>query len=140
LNVTAVQWLDCERGVVKPREDGGKMEKWRRLAIESAKQCGRTHVLMVLDTMKMSTLGKSQTNRVLWLDPGPGGVSVIEALGDWQGGVLALIGPEGGWSDRERNILEDAVKGGWVRRVRLTTSVLRIETACAAVAAIIMSR
>jgi RsmE family RNA methyltransferase len=53
--------------------------------------------------------------------------------------VTALIGPEGGWSDAERAALEQAVAAGSVHRVRLTQTVLRIETACAAVAAIVMS-
>jgi RsmE family RNA methyltransferase len=53
--------------------------------------------------------------------------------------ITALIGPEGGWSEREFTLLEAAAEGGKVTRVRLTKTVLRIETACAAIAAIVMS-
>jgi 16S rRNA (uracil1498-N3)-methyltransferase len=140
LNVSTVQWLACERGVVKPREGGGKMDKWRRLAVESAKQCGRNHLLEIREPAGLpETLGKlADTTRVLWLDPGPAGLSVPQALANGTGDVVALIGPEGGWSPTERNILEDVAAARRVTRVRLTQTVLRIETACAAVAAVVM--
>jgi len=48
--------------------------------------------------------------------------------------ITALIGPEGGWSQQEMEML--AATAG-VIRVRLTPTILRIETACAAVAAVV---
>jgi RsmE family RNA methyltransferase len=51
--------------------------------------------------------------------------------------MTALVGPEGGWSERERGLLEGLAESGAVTRVRLTRTVLRIETACAAVAALV---
>lgn len=53
--------------------------------------------------------------------------------------VVALVGPEGGWSEREWTVLEKAATEGAIKRVRLTTTVLRIETACAAIGAIVMT-
>jgi 16S rRNA (uracil1498-N3)-methyltransferase len=141
LGAAALQFLECERAVVKPREGGHKMEKWKRLAVESAKQCGRTHLLAIHEALELGRLrSQAQASRVLWLDPGPGGTSVQTALADWPGAVLGLVGPEGGWSPAERRMLQDAVDAGWVRRVRLTQTVLRIETACAALAALVMCR
>lgn len=141
LNVTAVQFLDCQRSVVKPREGGSKLEKWQRLAIESAKQCGRTHLLEIREPVKLTDVRSPAAHAacVLWLDPGPAGVSVGAAVGEWRGDLLALIGPEGGWSDSECRMLEAAVASGWLHRVRLTSTVLRIETACAALAALVMA-
>jgi 16S rRNA (uracil1498-N3)-methyltransferase len=143
LNVAVVQWLDCERSVVKPREGGQKLEKWARLAIESAKQCGRTHILTINPPTPLHSLLNALPaagTKVLWLEPRPGGKTVAQALtGMAEHTLSALIGPEGGWSDRERELLEQAAQQGWLERVRLTPTVLRIETACAAVAAIIMS-
>ena len=147
LNVTAVQFLDCQRSVVKPREGvggGNKLDKWQRLAMESAKQCGRTHLLEIREPTKLANISApaappAHAARVLWLDPDPAGISVSAAVRDWHGDVLALIGPEGGWSDTEYRILEAAVASGWLRRVRLTSTVLRIETACAALAALVMA-
>ncbi len=141
LNAAAVQWVDCDRSVVKPREGGGKIEKWRRLAIESAKQCGRTHGMEVHEMAGLKeVLDGAAGATVLWLDPGESGRKVYDVMaGVVAGNILALIGPEGGWSDAERGLLESAAKAGGVRRVRLTTTVLRIETACAALAAVVMS-
>jgi 16S rRNA (uracil1498-N3)-methyltransferase len=140
LNVSAVQWLACDRGVVKPREGGGKMDKWRRLAVESAKQCGRNHLLDVRAPVALSEIlhWTPAPLPILWLDPGPAGASVAKTLTAGSATVLALIGPEGGWSPAERKTLEDATAAQRVTRVRLTQTVLRIETACAAVAAIVM--
>lgn len=141
LNVAAVQWVDCDRSVVKPREGGNKLEKWRRLAVESAKQCGRTHVMQVREPVSLAAALSDAADRTLWLDPGDGGVSVAAALeGMTSGKIVALIGPEGGWSEGERTLLEGAAREAKLSRLRLTSTVLRIETACAAIAAVIMSR
>jgi 16S rRNA (uracil1498-N3)-methyltransferase len=138
LGAAAVQWLETDRGVVKPKEaGGGKMEKFRRLAIESAKQCGRTHVMDVAPMQTLATvLGAGKWDATLWLEP-HGGKSVAECALPAEGRVLALVGPEGGWSERELAVLE---KAAGIQRVRLTATILRIETACAAVAALVMAR
>ena len=123
------------------REGGLKIEKWRRLAAESAKQCGRTHLMEVEEAVRVEEVLKGG-GKMLWLEPREGGGSlrVGEAMKGFAGGeVVALIGPEGGWSEREFGILEKGVADGRVVRVRLTETVLRIETACAAIAAVVMS-
>jgi len=144
LNVAKLQWLACDRGVVKPREGGGKIDKWRRLAVESAKQCGRLHLMAVEEFAGLEDVLKGaagRVERILWLEPreGAASVKVAQAMGGWAGNVTALIGPEGGWSEREFALLEAAAQRKQLVRVRLTTTVLRIETACAAIAAIVMS-
>lgn len=140
LNVSVVQWLSCDRSVVKPGE--GKMEKWRRLAVESAKQCGRTHLLHIVEPISLATLLiGANTATVLWLEP-RSGESVSKALAQLSADkqVIALIGPEGGWSPKESSHLEAQVAAGRIKQVRLTTTVLRIETACAALASLVMSQ
>jgi 16S rRNA (uracil1498-N3)-methyltransferase len=145
LNVARLQWLDCDRSVVKPREGGGKIDKWRRLAIESAKQCHRTHLLQIDEPVGIDGLllaAQDAKERILWLEPRSDGSSrsIADALADNPVRTTALVGPEGGWSEREFERLESAASRGSVTRVRLTETVLRIETACAAIAAVIMSR
>jgi 16S rRNA (uracil1498-N3)-methyltransferase len=142
LNVAKLQWLACDRGVVKPREGGAKLDKWRRLAVESAKQCRRLHLMAVEELAGLEeVLKKARGDKILWLEPREGDASakVAEAMQGWSGNVLALIGPEGGWSQREFALLEAAAQRNELLRVRLTTTVLRIETACAAIAALVMS-
>jgi 16S rRNA (uracil1498-N3)-methyltransferase len=144
LNVTRIAWLDCDRSVVKTKEGGNKLEKWQRLAMESAKQCGRAHLLDIAEPVPLATLlqrAASDAPKILWLEPREGGHSrsVREAVKKSDEQITALIGPEGGWSPREFALLEQGAERGILSRVRLTPTVLRIETACAAVAAIIMA-
>jgi 16S rRNA (uracil1498-N3)-methyltransferase len=141
LNAACVQWIDCDRSVVKPREGGQKIDKWRRSAIESAKQCGRTHLMRVEEPLRIERV-LEKGGKVLWLEPREGEQSqgVREVVGGGEKEIVALVGPEGGWSEREWGLLEKAVAEGRVTRMRLMTTVLRIETACAAIAAIVMSQ
>ena len=141
LNASAVQWISADRGVVKPREGGGKMEKFQKLAIESAKQCGRNWVLEMGEPRPVAevvaaAVGRGET--VWWLEPREGVELAGEVSRVRAGGlamrITALIGPEGGWSQQEMEML--AATAG-VIRVRLTPTILRIETACAAVAAVV---
>ena len=77
--------------------------------------------------------------KYFWLEPGNAGKTVTEAMDNIRvGNVTAFIGPEGGWSVGERELFDLAVKEGRMTRVRLSRNVLRIETACAAVAALVM--
>ena len=48
LNVSRVIWLATERGVVKGERGN---EKWKRWAVEAAKQCRRARVLAVGESM-----------------------------------------------------------------------------------------
>ena len=104
LNASAVQWLDCDRSVVKPREGGAKLGKWQRLAIEAAKQCHRTHLLHIAELApveKVVPAAIARGEKILWLEPrqddSSGTISEI-LTGFVKGKLLALIGPEGGWS------------------------------------------
>jgi 16S rRNA (uracil1498-N3)-methyltransferase len=153
LNVTALQWLDCQRSVVKPREGGGKMEKFARLAIESAKQCGRNHVLELRDMVRVAEALKQTDAAQVWLLDPRAEASVADAVGELSiqppspvpaasagaassaadSGILALVGPEGGWSPEE---LAACAAHPRIRTLRLAPTILRIETACCAIAAL----
>jgi len=140
LNVARIQWLATDRTIVKPKEGGGKLEKHHRLAIESAKQCHRTHLLQIASPTTIDVLLQSTTtyDKILWLDPAPDSAPIHCVCHSPHDSILALIGPEGGWSPREHALLEPLVAAGKIIRVRLTPTILRIETAVAALAAIIM--
>lgn len=135
LGVSEIQWLDSDRAVVKPRESGGKMDKYRRVALEAAKQCGRTHLLAIapMRTLEETLAGGAA---VLCLDP-RAEKSFGEVAWPQSGRVRALIGPEGGWSPPEVELL---TRHPGIVRVRLNTHILRIETACAAVASLLLGR
>ncbi len=143
LEVAGLQWLDTERSVVKPREGGNKLAKWRRLAIETAKQCGRNRVLQIHEPRTLAALlADLPAGLLLWLEPrdDPATRPLARLIPSPGSAVTALIGPEGGWSDRERTLLTDLVRHKKIHRVLLTRTILRIETAAAATAALLLAQ
>ncbi|MCL2647337.1 MAG: 16S rRNA (uracil(1498)-N(3))-methyltransferase [Phycisphaerales bacterium] len=152
LNVTRIQWLTTDRTIVKPREGGGKLEKHHRLAIESAKQCHRTHLLQISAPITLDALLSSATQaqglqsldfpssppKILWLDPALDSAPIHQIRSSICHSLLSLIGPEGGWSPHEQTLLHSLAATGKLLRVRLTPTILRIETAATALAAIVM--
>lgn len=123
--------LLTDRTVVEPRQ--GKIDRFGRMAIESAKQCGRAW-LMAIDepTAFGDVLGAADHDVKLMADVqelqvgGSAGAMLKHAAR-----VLVLIGPEGGWTDAERRAAQDAGCVSW----RLGPHVLRVETAAIAAVA-----
>lgn len=89
------------------------------IAIESARQCGRTPPLQ-LDIGDW----RHEKAEALWFCDELEGESFGSMLNDRASGLL-VIGPEGGWADRERL---DAQKLGF-RRIHFKTPILRVGTA-----------
>ena len=124
----------CDRSVVDPRLS--KIERLKRVVIESTKQCGRNQ-LMTLDRpaafSSVVSLG-ANTSR-LFADAG--GISPqFWPKFSANDQVSLAIGPEGGWTDEERQVALDA---GWIA-VGLGQTRLRVETAAIAGVAIVFSR
>ena len=148
LDVACIQWMNCRRSVVKPDAHGGKMEKWRRLAIESAKQCGRDYVMQVFAPVALPSVLKAalqEKHPLLVLEP-TGLESLWTWLGRWGAGLpadraagsgklTALVGPEGGFAADELALLSDERQHQRIDFVHICPNILRIETAGIAVAA-----
>jgi 16S rRNA (uracil1498-N3)-methyltransferase len=121
--------LATQRSVVLP---GGtnKRQRWERIAIESAKQCHRSGVMRIDPLRPLAeAIGPGW-----YLATEPGSVSIKEILPGMRTESLRLfIGPEGGWTAGERA----AFDGAGLTAVRLTDTILRIETAAVAAAAMI---
>jgi 16S rRNA (uracil1498-N3)-methyltransferase len=141
LGVAALVPVATRRADVRLRDADDRARRaarWRRLALEAAKQSGRARVPHVEEPVEFSTLitraAREGHARVLFAERGGG--SIAEALGgDAAAGVglTALVGPEGGWEPAE---VESARDAGW-KIVTLGGRVLRAETAALAVAAIL---
>jgi 16S rRNA (uracil1498-N3)-methyltransferase len=119
--------LAASRSVVLP-EGKNKRDRWMRIAIESAKQSRRAGVMQI-DPLTSVQAFIDANPRAFVLDPT--GESIDSASDD----LAILIGPEGGWSAEELRLFDDRR----LRRVRLTETILRVETAAIAAAAVIMT-
>ncbi len=106
LGVTAIRPLITERSDVDPRAvaGGARAARWRRIAIASAKQCGRAVVPDVLAALPLADALAlpPRALRVMLVEPsveGPVRQSIrnVPAAAD----VELFVGPEGGWADAE---------------------------------------
>lgn len=136
LGVSRIIPLNAVRCIVKP---GGnrRTERWRKIALEAAKQSGRAR-LMVVDeeqdlTDLIAAISRSKDNfTVMFSERNGGRFDLIRGARK----MTAIIGPEGGWDDAE---LERAAASE-IPIVTLGGRILRTETAGIALAALIQHR
>jgi 16S rRNA (uracil1498-N3)-methyltransferase len=122
--------LVTERGVVLPKGDK-KFDRWRRLAAEASRQSGRASVMQIHPMIDLPELLARPDGAVRWhLSTLREAHPMLELA--WPAALLLLIGPEGGWTDAEISAFDAAGAIG----VRLTPTVLRVETAAVVSAAI----
>ena len=128
VGVDRVVPLRTARGVAQPRP--GRLDRFARAVIESAKQCRRDFLLRIDPITTLSDLLARQHDQRL-ICHGEAEALSRSALAEAQR-VLILIGPEGGWTADE---LRQARSHGCVPW-RLGPHVLRVETAAVAAASI----
>jgi 16S rRNA (uracil1498-N3)-methyltransferase len=133
LGVAWIQPVTCDRsGVRLSAERAAKREAhWRRVAVAACEQSGRNRIPEVRPTLGfMAWIAVPAAVRRWMLTPG---APALAAESRPEGAVELLIGPEGGLSDRERDL---ALTQGCAP-VSLGPRVMRTETApLAALAAI----
>jgi 16S rRNA (uracil1498-N3)-methyltransferase len=105
LGVIRVVALISERTEVAPRQiqRGQRVERWRRIAVASAKQCGRAVVPEVAPPTSVSQAvsASSVSPRIMLVEPGAGIAGrTLRDLPRAQEATL-FIGPEGGWAAGE---------------------------------------
>jgi 16S rRNA (uracil1498-N3)-methyltransferase len=116
---------------------GKRVERWRRIALEAAKQSRRVDVPAIDDpiTLKAALELVSGGTRIL-LSETEQAVSLMAALAGSESPEVALaIGPEGGWAPEEMALFTGR---GWTP-VTLGPRILRAETAAIAAIAIASS-
>ncbi len=136
LGVAGIWAIQTDRGVAQPGQ--GAADKWTRRTIEAAKQCGRNW-LPQIKTAQTFALVIAQANDfdlALFLDKSDEAKSFAQYLStDKPLSVLAIIGPEGGWSDEERTQARDA----GLASTTLAPTILRTETAAMAACSLVAS-
>lgn len=126
--------LVTARGVAEATPSA--IERLKRCVIEACKQCGRSTLLEIGEPMPLPACVAEKPADSLGLVADPGGLPIGGAIPSTfapHGGVTALVGPEGGFTDEE---LAAAVAAGFTA-VSLGPHVLRVETAAIAIAAVV---
>ena len=108
-------------------QSGAVLQRWRRIAIASAKQCGRAVVPDITPVAAFAAVIASTRADlvVMCVEPALADARALDLPKARPSAALALIGPEGGWTDGE---IEVAVKAG-ARLLHLGPRTLRAETA-----------
>jgi 16S rRNA (uracil1498-N3)-methyltransferase len=105
----------------------------QRQVIEACKQCRRNQLLEITEPMRLQDVCGSRDADTLGLLTDPTGQPAARLLASQPTNILALVGPEGGFTDDERQLALDA---GFTP-IRLGPHILRVETAAVAIAAAI---
>jgi 16S rRNA (uracil1498-N3)-methyltransferase len=124
LGVTRFVVAIGERSIKRP--EANQLGRWRRVAIEASRQCGRGDVPEIAGPMPLSEALEEPGQLRLFLDPR--GRPMMDVREFPATSVVLAIGPEGGFSPDE---LALAAQNRF-DCVRLGRFVLRTETACAA--------
>jgi len=122
----------ARRSLPRPSKGGDwrRLERWRRVAREAARQSGRLRVPAVEDPVDWDGVEAiGARGHLVVLDAAPSGGGLVAAalpdLPPGEGEGALLVGPEGGWEANER---ERAARLGF-RPVWLGPRVMRTETA-----------
>lgn len=126
LGIAGVQPLAAERSVL--RLDGARAEKrvehWQQVAVSACEQSGRNRLMPVAPIRTLPQwLAEAPVGERWMLSPEGG--ERLSSLAAPTAPVALLIGPEGGWSERE----QAAARSAGCRPVALGPRVLRTETA-----------
>jgi 16S rRNA (uracil1498-N3)-methyltransferase len=109
-----------------------RVERWRRLALSASEQSRRVVPPEISDPIKLKdALGQSSSVRIV-LAESEKGVTLTYLLSSETASVALAVGPEGGWTEAELKLFQDA---GW-QSASLGPTILRAETAAIAALAI----
>ena len=123
--------------VSRPDKTDKKVERWRKIASEAAKQCGRGVLPVVSEVLPVAEAfaRAAQSETALFLYENENKTGLRDALAAGLGKTVSLmVGPEGGFTPAEA----EAAKAAGLVSVPLGTRILRCETApVAALAAVL---
>ncbi|MGV8961671.1 MAG: 16S rRNA (uracil(1498)-N(3))-methyltransferase [Stenotrophomonas sp.] len=139
LGVNAIVPVNAERTEVKL--DAARAEKrlahWRSVIVSACGQSGRARVPLLSPPMPLAQAAQAQPNAALKLTLDPLGEHRLATLAaPGADGVVIAIGPEGGWSPRDRQLLQESGFQG----LQLGPRILRTETAGLAAIAALQAR
>jgi len=128
----------CERAVVRPGAGRGsfRRERWHKIAVESLKQCRRGDVMGIGEVHGFDELlarGRDHDLALFFWEDATTPIPALPVGRPKPASVLAVLGPEGGFSETEAR----AAEATGFHRVRLGPRILKAETAAVAAAAVV---
>jgi len=138
LGVNAIIPISSQRSEV--RLDADRAEKrlahWQAVVRAACAQCGRAYIPNVAAPQSLTqSLSALPSALRLFLDPAKDAKKIAELTAPLAKQVILGIGPEGGWSARDR----DQLTAAGFHRVRLGPRILRTETAGLAAIAVLQT-
>jgi 16S rRNA (uracil1498-N3)-methyltransferase len=115
----------------------GRITRWEKIAIEAAKQCGRSRILQITEPLSLDEVlalcSQDDLKLVFWeKERQPLGRIALDPARSIQK-LIILLGPEGGWDPAE---VEQARACGFVT-IGMGPRILRAETAAVAACALV---
>ena len=126
--------IEAERAQVRGRDLGGRIDHWRRIAMQALKQCRRPWAMVVTEVVPLTALVDGVPEQVGGVVADMGGSTVGEL--QKTAGSLLVVGPEGGFTAAEKQLFD---RRGWPR-LRLGPHILRAETAAVLGGAMMVAR
>lgn len=127
----------CERTQVQEEPGAGRAERWRRVIVEAAEQCGRGRLPEVGPTLTFTEALRDApgTRIVPWEGERAMGLGAyLRSLPEDPAAVSIFIGPEGGYTDEEVALVRES----GAALVTLGRRVLRSETAATVTCGIVL--
>ncbi len=139
LGVDRITPVLFERTVKQPKK-ANVVERWKNVAISAAKQCGRAFLTEIDKPMKvvgaLDVLNRDYPEGRFLLGSFSADAQPLANQRFDGRDVVAFVGPEGGLTEEEEGLLRE----GGAEFVRLTDTILRVETAAVAFAAILAAQ
>lgn len=139
LGVSVIQPFEAvrsERGLAAAAQK--RLARWEKIALEASQQSRRAHLPHIEAPVRFAAALETGADVRLLLDEAPETKPILEALPETRtpdDHIALLLGPEGGWTDEER---ERATVARWAP-CSLGTTILRAETAAVAALAVIQA-
>lgn len=137
LGVSSIQPIEStrsERGLAEAAQK--RRARWEKIALEASQQSRRLHLPRIERPFRLAKSLELDANVRLLLDENANAPPILDCLPAARtpaDHVAVLVGPEGGWTEQER---EQASAGGW-RACSLGETILRTETAAMAALAVL---
>jgi 16S rRNA (uracil1498-N3)-methyltransferase len=135
LGAAAIWPLECERSVAHARQD--RIDRWQRCVMEAAKQAHVAWLPAIQPSQSLSQLLEraGQFTAILVADTAGPALPILAAGVASDARPLIVVGPEGGFSDTER----ERMGRSRCQPVSLGSTVLRTETAAVVAVACLLA-